>query len=202
MIEYTTILVLIGHNLQYSSHALHFSAAASVVPKYTSPTVQDPVALPPPQKRERLSSNLFAQDKRLQTGKFEIYEDVKQSPPLRKISLGHIAPTAPIQQRDVAFRASSILISNTGLGVSKDGAEVAQHQSPRLRSSMTNTGRLAPVRTFLSSSTPRDPGSMNEVDRLRTTLEYINIKDQQPTILSGTCCYLQHFVFFDPIVSI
>lgn len=193
MIEYIIILILICHNFQYFSHALHFSAA-SVVPKYTSPTVQDPVALAPPQKRERLSSNLFAQEKRLQTGKFEIYEDIKQSPPPRKISLGHIAPTAPIQQqtsiqRDVAFRASSMLNSNTGLGVGKDGAEVAQHQSPRLRSSMTNTGRLAPVRTFLSSSAPRDSGSMNEVDRLRTTLEYINIKDQQPTIPSGTCHY-------------
>jgi hypothetical protein len=128
----------------------------------------------------------------LQTSKFEIYEDIKQSPPPRKTSLGSMSTTAPIQQlasiqRDVAFKTSNTMNLNTALGAGvRDGGENTQHQSPRLRGT-THTGRLAPVRTFLSSTAPRDLGPMSEVDRLRTTLDNINIKDQQSPAPSGAC---------------
>lgn len=154
--------------------------------------VQDPAALAPPQKRERLSSNLSAQEKRLQPSKFEIYEDIKLSPPPRKMSAGYMPVTAHSQQqalnqRDVAFKSSNSMSSNTALGVGKDGVEIPQLQSPRLRCGAAHTGRLAPVRTFSSSSAPKEHGSLSEVDRLRTTLEYINIKDQQHPTSSGMC---------------
>jgi hypothetical protein len=78
--------------------------------------------------------------------------------------------------------------SNIALGVGvRDGGENTQHQSPRLRSSTTHAGRLAPVRT-------RELGPMNEVDRLRTTLDNINIKDQQTPTPSGMTVY--RIVFF------
>ena len=89
--------------------------------------------------------------------------------------------------RDNALKGLHPINTAFGPPSDRDRSDSVQHSSPRFRNSMTHTGRLAPVKTFLSSAVPRDLGPRNEVDRLRSTLEYINFKDEQG-VSKGTYC--------------